>query len=477
MFSLTDSNSKLKLGLLLILIPLAGAPAAHASECVWADVLTLGVSCIVKQAAKTVAKSEGRGLIEGVKPEFEKMVDRASQQLIERIETMDWHQIGQQLGESASQEVLNALNSIDWEDYGQQVGAGLSRELETTMNRLFDQQLKPLLKDIDMLLKGRIEQADQAAAARLAQLDQLIDDKLAKVDDLIQDTVAQFNQLADDTITKIRRDIIDYAVTRFETSRDETVRQIQTDVIDYGVEQFETSRDETVSQIQADVIDYGVEQFETSRDETVSQIQADVIDYAANTFKQTTQEMVASVKVDLIDQTFAQLHQVRSEFRQDVDHFFDRTENLLVLLDCTEEKIRLDLERTREQLDKLGEKYLKEFKQSFSGVSRLMSFGQKKAKPEESTQSTTIDTRCYEQLGIDAESLEGFEYSTIYDIKKCKVLSTLTSDTPLRRVQNVYLDLHVFAKRVACIQRNPNHFLWDWLMFEQLYDFWSMYQY
>jgi DNA-binding protein len=303
-------------------------------------------------------------------------------------------------------------------------------------------------------LKGRIEQADQAAAARLAQLDQLIDDKLAKVDDLIQDTVAQFNQLADDTITKIRRDIIDYAVTRFETSRDETVRQIQTDVIDYGVEQFETSRDETVSQIQADVIDY-----------------------AANTFKQTTQEMVASVKVDLIDQTFAQLHQVRSEFRQDVDHFFDRTENLLVLLDCTEEKIRLDLERTREQLDKLGEKYLKEFKQSFSGVSRLMSFGQKKAKPEESTQSTTIDTRCYEQLGIDAESLEGFEYSTIYDIKKCKVLSTLTSDTPLRRVQNVYLDLHVFAKRVACIQRNPNHFLWDWLMFEQLYDFWSMYQY
>ncbi len=454
--SKTRPGSKLKLGLLLVavIVPLTGAPLVHAGECSWKDSFSFGLTCIVKKMVRKVAESQGRGLIDGVKPEFDKMAAQASRELIEHIESIDWTQVGQQLGEGASQEVLMALNSINWQEYGQQVGAGLSLELEQTMNQLFDQQLKPLIKDIDMLLKGRIEQADEAAAARLNQLNDLIDNQLAKADALIQDTLAQFNQMADDTIAKVRQDIIDYAVKRFETSRDETVSQIQTEVIDYAAERFETSRDETVSQIQTEVVDY-----------------------AANTFKQTTADMVATVKTDLIDQTFTQLKQVRGQFRQDVDYFFDRTENLMVLLDCTEEKIRLDLERTREELDKLGDKYLKEFKASFSGVSSLISFGQKTAKPVESTNSTAADFGCYEQLGISAESLEGFEYSTIYDIKKCKVLSTLNPQTPLRRVMNVYWDLHIFAKRVACIQQNPNHFMWDWLMFEQLYDFWSVYQY
>ena len=446
----TRPGSKLKLGLRLaaIIIPLAGAPLVHAGGCSW------NIFCHVGNFIKKGGELQGEGMIEAIKPEFEKMAAQASRELTERMKLIDWSEIGQQLGEGASQEVLKALNSINWEEYGQQVGAGLSLELETMMNQLFDQQLKPLIKDIDMLLKGRIEQADEAAAARLNQLNELIDNQLAKADALIQDTLAQFNQMADDTIAKVRQDIIDYAVTRFETSRDETVNKIQ-----------------------ADVVDYAVEKFETSRDETVSQIQADVVDYAANTFKQTTDDMVATVKTALIDQTFTQLDKVRGQFRRDVDHFFDRTENLLVLLDCAEEKIRLDLERTREELDKLGDKYLKEFNTSISGVSSLISFGQKKAKPVESTNSTAADFGCYEQLGISAESLEGFEYSTIYDIKKCKVLSTLTPETPLRRVLNVYWDLHIFAKRVACIQQNPNHFTWDWLAFKQRYDFWSVYQY
>ncbi len=365
-----------------------------------------------------------------IKKAYNRSVNETGQKIADHItNSVDWSKIGQELAKGASPELLKALNSINWEQYGQQVGAGIRTEFEAAMDKLFDDKIKPLLTDIDNLLKTRSDQADNATEARLKQLDKLVDDNLKKVDVLIQHTVDRFQAAADETIAKVRIDIIDYA------------RDI----------------------------------FVTERDKTVAQIRAEVIDYAAATVKKTTDDIVAKVKAELIDHTFAQIDQLRYQFRQDVEHFFNRAENLIVLLDCTEENIRFDLDRTRDKLDKLGEKYLKELKALTpqAQMSKLFSpSGQPSTKP---TTSTATDDSCYQQLGVTA--LEGFEYSTIYDLKKCKVLNTLTPETPARRVQNVYWDLHMFAKRVGCIQRNPSHFMWDWMAFESRYQFWATYRY
>jgi len=329
-------------------------------------------------------------------------------------------EIGQNFTQGVTEEVLKALNSINWEKYGQQVAAGIRKEFEAAMDKLFADKIEPLLEDIDLILKTRIDQADSL------------------IDALIQKTFEQFQTVVDQTIAKIGTDIIDHAFNRFATERDKTIAQIR----------------------------------------------AEVIDYTAATINKTTAEIVEKVKVELIDHTFAQLDQLRKDFRRDVNHFFDRAENLIVLLDCTEEKIRLDLESTRKDLDKLGEKYLKEIKELMpqaqaskitEQISNLLPFGkQSSTKP---TTSTTTQDSCYQQLGVTEEALEGFEYSTIYDLKTCKLLNTLTQETPIRRVQNVYLDLEMFAKRVACIQQNPTHFMWDWLAFKSRYQFWSNYRY
>lgn len=354
-----------------------------------------------------------------------KIAESASKEAINAFNSINWEEMGRKMGKSASPELLKAFNSINWEQYGQQLGAGIRTEFEAAMDKLFADKIKPLLTDIDNLLKMRIKQADNAAEARIKQLDDLIEDKLKKVDALIQHTVDRFQATADKTIAKVRTDIIDYAFDRFATERDKTVAQIR----------------------------------------------AEVIDSVAAIVNKTTAEIVAKVKAELIDHTFAELDKLRHQFRQDVEHFFN-SENMIVLLDCTEEKIRL--EKTRDNLEKLGEKYLKELKALTpkAQMSKLSPSGQPSTKP---TTSTATDDSCYQQLGVTA--LEGFEYSTIYDLKKCKVLNTLTPQTPVRRIQNVYWDLHMFAKRVGCIQRNPSHFMWDWLAFESLYHFWATYRY
>jgi hypothetical protein len=408
----------------VVIIHFANAPRVQAGECSEWDILTLGISCIVKLAIKRGGESAGRGIAQGIKPDFDKMVDNAGQKLADHINnSVDWGNIGQELGKGASQEVLKALNTINWEQYGQQVAKGIRTEFEATMNKLFYDKIKPLLKDIDLILETRIDQVDS-----------LIEDKLNKIDVLIQHTVNRFQAAANETIAKVRTDLINYAFDRFATERHKTVAKIR----------------------------------------------AEVIDYAATTVNKTTAGIVAKVKAELIAHTFVQLDQLRAQFRQDVEHFFNRAENLIVLLDCTAEKIRLDLDKTREDLDKLGEKYLKELKALTpkAQISQLFSpSGQPSTKPTTLTASTATNDSCYQQLGVTEGVLEGFEYSTIYDLKKCQVLNTLTPQTPMRRVLNVYWDLHMFAKRVACIQRNPTHFMWDWLAFESLYQFWSTYRY
>ena len=415
LFSKTTQPRTIIISLLMIaVVNLTGVPRVQAGDCSKWDILTLGVTCLAKKFIKSGAKKAGEGLAEGIRPDFDQMVDQGGQKLASHINSVDWSKIGQEIGKGASEEVVAALNSIDWEQYGQQIGAGIRSEFEVAMNKLFDEQIKPLLKDIDNLLEQRINQADNVLETRLNQLDDLIDDKLEKVDILIKDTFDQFQAAADETIAKVQTEIIDYAFDRFQAERDETVAQIR----------------------------------------------AQLIDYAATTVNQTTDEVVTKVKTELIDKTVTELTQLKNQFRQDVEHFFNRAENLLVLLDCTEEKTRIDMENLIKQL---GQEIADNCPPMLCGLS-----GNAAAEDP-------IISACYKKLHL-SQPPKSWQYSMIYRLEKCEVLRRLTPKTPTENVAAVYLDLHNWAKRIACIQRSPEP-MWESLDFKSRYQFWSDYRY
>jgi hypothetical protein len=406
-------------------------PVTQAKVCSWWDLATLGISCGVKLVVHKLAETKGEGLARGVKPEFKKMVDEAGQQLADHVtNSVNWNKIGQELGQGASDVVLKALQSINWEQHGQQIGAGLRKEFEATMDKLFDEKIKPLLKDIDMVLENRLEQADKIAEARLNQLDSIIEDKVKKIDALIQGTFDQFRVTVNDTIKKVRSDLIDYALTQATKWRDESIEKIRTDVINY----------------------------------------------ATHAFAKTTDDAIAKIRSELIDHIFNKLDKLRQDFLADMVNFFKGARELIVRLECAEEKTRLDIEAAVRQLEQLGDKYVKEIK-NFN-PKNLLTWG-KSTTPSTSSKPSTVED-CYKKAGVDLnniESIEGFEYLTIYEIKKCKVLSTLNLNTPVKRIASVYWDLYMFAQRIACFQENTEHFVLDLLEFKYEYEFWNAMKY
>jgi len=402
---------------LVVVVNFTSVRRVSAEECSGWDILTAGISCAFKLGIKRIGKSAGRGIAQGIKPDFEKMIDDAGQKLADHItHSVDWEKFGQQLGKNASQEVLTALNSINWEQYGQQAAKGIRIEFEAAMDKLFENQIKPILEDVELIIeqadkaaKDRITQADQAAEARIKQLDDLVENKLKKIDALLQQTVIRFQAAADETIAKVRTDLINYAV----------------------------------------------DQFTTERDKTVAQIRAEVIDYAATTVNNTITEIVAKVNAELIDHAFAQLEQLRQNFRRDVNQFFDQAENLLILLECTEEKTRIDMEN-------LIKKFGKEFSANCPPL--LCGLSNKAA-------DDPILLACYKKLHLSRPP-KSWQYLVIYRLEKCEVLSRLTPDMPIENIEEVYLDLHNWAKRIACIQ-GSTEVMWDALEFKSRYQYWS----
>ncbi len=383
----------------VFLIHFAHVPRVQAGECSGWNILSLGATCLVKLATKRVGESAGRGIAQGIKPDFNKMVHNMGQKLADHINnTVDWEKLGQEVGKGASQEVLKALNSINWEKYGQQIGAGIRQEFEAAMDKLFDDKIKPLLDDIDLILKTRIEHVNS-----------LIDEKLKQIDVLIQQTVERFQAAADETIAKVKSDLIDYTFNRFEIERDKTIAQIR----------------------------------------------SELIDYTATTVTQTTTEIIAKVKAELIAQTFVQLEQLRHHFRRDVNQFFERAENLLTLLDCTEEKTRIDMENLIKTLGKELE----------SRCPPILCGSSSKVADDPTLLA------CYKKLHLKKPP-KSWQYSMIYRLEKCEVLSDLTPDTPVENIAAVYLDLHNWAKRIACIQRSPKA-MWDSLEFKSRHQYWS----
>jgi len=372
--------------LLVMGINFSYVPVTQAGDCSWKDVFTLGISCVYKMARN--------GLIRSYKREYDKMVDEYAIKIANHINnSVNWNKIGKELGQGASDVVLKALQSINWEEYGQKIGAGLRKEFEATMDKLFAEKIRPLLREIDMVLANRLEQADKIAENRLKQLDGIIEARLKQVDALIQSTFDQFRVTVDYTITKVRTDLIDYTFSKASEWRDETI---------------------------------------------------------------------AKIRKDLLDHSFAELEKLRQAFRNDVEHVFDRTEYLVKLVDCTEEKVRIDMENTKKIADELLKKC------------PPLICGESKTSAKESTPEI-----CYEELNLKKPP-QSWEYSTLYDLNKCDALRSLTPQSPVRRILNVYLDLQAFAARMACIQRGApqakQHYMQDLEEFGKQYDFWYSYQ-
>jgi hypothetical protein len=427
--------------LLVMGINFSYVPVTQAGTCSWWDLATLGLSCGVKVVADMVGESTGKGLARGVKPEFDKMVDEAGKQLADHVtNSVNWNKIGKELGQGASDVVLKALQSINWKKYGQEIGAGLRKEFEATMDKLFAEKIRPLLREVDMVLANRLEQADKIAENRLKQLDGIIEARLKQVDALIQSTFDQFRVTVNDTITKVRTDLIDYTFSQASEWRDDTIQKVRTDVVDY----------------------------------------------ITTAFKKTTDETVAKIRKDLLDHSFAELEKLRQAFSGDVVYFFKEAKELIVRLECAEEKTRIDVNMAISQLNQLGKEYIQEIKNfkptlEIKNFKPTLSFGKSKTPSTPSTPSIPDNVKyCYEKAGIDInniESIQGFEYLTIYEIKKCKALSTLDQDTPIKRISNVYWDLYMFAQRVACFQDNPEHFVWDLLKLKYEYEYWNAMRY
>ena len=342
----------------------------------------------------------------------------------EELEKIDTKTMGQQLGEGLRGEFEKFINSLDLEGMGQQLGEGLRKEFEKAMDRLFDKKIKPLVADIDKFLKARLDQTDKMAKARIKQ-----------IDDLIQATFKRFQAAADKTIAKVKTNIIGYAFDRFNNASGKLIAKIK----------------------------------------------ADIIDHAASTFKKVTDETVTKIKADLDD--------LRRNFRADVDHFFYRTEYLINTVDC---KVAGTLEKIRNNFETIGKKLVKQLKeerQQFKDLSlevnikgTLMSgySGDVSIKSDPRSPVKKPLSQCYQGLGL-TKPPESWEYSSIYDLYKCDTLKTLSQQTPIRRILNVYLDLKAQAARMACVQRGAGHhatlhYTWDWLEFGYWYDFWYAYQ-
>jgi len=491
----------------VLLVNVTNAPVA--AECFdkWYEYVTAGATCVVEKGIEFVGKHLGKGAVQGIKPAYQEMVNETGDTLVAAINSIDWEDIGRQAGQGASEAMLEALDSIDWTVYGQQVGAGLRQEFELLMDNLFDDQIKPLLQDIDMLLK----QTNQMAEARITQVDKLIEQRLQQIDGLVQTTVTRFQTAANETIDKAKQELITYAFERAEQFREQTIAQIRTELIDYttqniqnlsndiidkikqdlmaySFERADSFREQTVAQIRTELIDYtaqtiqtvtnqsvakikndliaySLERSETFRDQSLAKIKTELIDYGTDTIQKLTDETVKTLQTELIDRSFTKLENFHKDFRTDVNQFFDRTEYLIDKVDCqaqgTLEKIRLDMETTGKQLaEKIDELLPKWW--------HLNIF----SKPAEPAPALA----CYRQLGLKTPP-KPFQYSTIYDLKKCEVLNSLTPETPIRQILNVYLDLKALAARMACVQRSAGeqailHYTWDWLEFGHQYDLW-----
>jgi len=212
-----------------------------------------------------------------------------------------------------------------------------------------------------------------------------------------------------------------------------------------------------------------------------------------NALRQYNQANDPNQKTKLNKYLHIQLDSLRQKFRQEISHFLDESKYFSKRVNCTVEATLATISQNR-QLRKKRDFPAKNapFSLEISSITTgpaipiasvtgdvvIESKEIESNKDEDTThfESITEPIFCYKQLGLKAPP-ETWEYSTVYDLKKCKILNTLTPQTPTKRILNVYVDLKAWAAKMACIQHGAGHhatqhYIWDWLEFGYLYNLW-----
>jgi hypothetical protein len=188
-------------------------------------------------------------------------------------------------------------------------------------------------------------------------------------------------------------------------------------------------------------------------DKVVSHINQ-IVQGAIQKFDQANDKTIAKIKDDVITDSATQLDNLRDNFRKDVDNFFYQTENIINPIDC----------KVESKIEPLYVK-METFRKDVAALIPSRWFFWREPH------------YCYKIMKIKPEP-QSFDYATIYELKKCELLMSLKPETPIKRVQSVYLDLKALAATMMCMQFHAGeyakrYYTWDWLEFDGQYDFWD----
>ncbi|MDM8564079.1 hypothetical protein QUF74_00325 [Candidatus Halobeggiatoa sp. HSG11] len=201
----------------------------------------------------------------------------------------------------------------------------------------------------------------------------------------------------------------------------------------------------------------------------------------------------SSINTDLNKYFYIRLDDLRKDFRLKIANFLDDSKYFSELITCKIETTFAPITQNKKLVNKNFSAKTAPFNLEISSIAVggpapvpiASATGNVTIEDNKNERSSNLDSVaepifCYQQLGLKSPP-ETWEYSTIYDLKKCKVLNSLTPQTPIKQILNVYVDLKAWAANMVCIQRGAGyhatqHYVWDWLEFGYLYNLWYIYQ-
>jgi len=418
--------------LAIVMINFLNIARVHAkSECSpWLEVPKFGLNCWFEtNVNKLIAEFPGVSMIERSELHFRNMLDDMEQELVKTMNFSKWKNIEKH--KKANKTLVEAFNTVDWQTYTQQTADRFRQELKAAMEMLFDNKIRPLLKDIDKVIKSN---------TRIESLDTIIQDELKQLDQIILTTFQQYHQIANDTIKKIHTEIITHTIKQANEFRHQKIAHIKTEIIAHATNTFQKNVDETIDKIEPQLIRHAV----------------------------------------------IQLDNLRQEFRQKVGYFFEQTKYFINTVDCNVEgmleEFRQYVQRLDQDLSLKVAPFSLDINMTGSPFPVASVQGNVSIEPQKDDTPLKLKSNlffCYQKLGLNSLP-EPWEYSTIYELQTCKVLRTLTPETPIKRILNVYIDLKAWAAKMACVQGGANHhatqhYIWDWLEFGYLYNLWYAY--
>lgn len=201
-----------------------------------------------------------------------------------------------------------------WKDAGRDFAKGAAPELEKSVNRIVEEKIKPLIKDVDTVMKERLEQFDKINKELLKDADERAKNRLQQIDGIINNA----NQSIADRLEQA-----DKIVSQLIAEADEKTKQ--------RLNQIDGIIKTSLKEMREIVVE-------------VNNILQRSFDRADN----------------LVSDASSQLDNLRKKFRQDATYFFDRTEYIIETVDCkvtgTVDQIKFDLEQMGKELADLWPK-------------------------------------------------------------------------------------------------------------------------